>query len=186
MCDPPVPALPSDDLSRQASGLHPAYSKMSLRFSSNSVRSISPFASRSFRISMAREAVSPVSRSSRPRGLRQRQHISMSNPPIVRRDCIPSLSSPKCKPTGPLGLEIDIYDPGYRRRRSQQSSLALGRCTHHSGPLHSAKRDCPRSSPGSSGYATQWPIWPARQPEFSLRGHRRQPPQRFSPATISG
>jgi hypothetical protein len=185
MRDPPVPALPSDDLSRQASGLHPAYSKMSLRFSSNSVRSISPFASRSFRISMAREAVSPVSRASPTRSSTEaaHQHVKSSDRP-QRLYSLPKQSQMQAH--WATRSQIDIYDPGYRRRRSQQSSLALGRCTHHSGPLHSAKRDCQRSPPGSPGYATQWPIWPARQSEFSLRGHRRQPPQRFSPATISG
>jgi hypothetical protein len=42
------------------------YSRMSLRFSSNSALSISPLAKRSFKISIAREAVSRASGSSRP------------------------------------------------------------------------------------------------------------------------
>ena len=48
----------------------PCYCKMSLRFSSNSALSISPFANRSFKISRAREAVSYTSDSSSRRDLR--------------------------------------------------------------------------------------------------------------------
>jgi len=47
------------------------YSKMSLRFSSNSALSISPLANRSFKISRAREAVSYTSDSSSRRDLRR-------------------------------------------------------------------------------------------------------------------
>ncbi len=46
------------------------YSRISLRFSSNSALSISPFANRSFKISMAREVVSCSSGFSRPYALR--------------------------------------------------------------------------------------------------------------------
>ena len=62
----------------------PCYSKISLRFSSNSALSISPLAKRSFKISKAREAVSYTSGSSSRRALRRpQQHISPpSGPPV--------------------------------------------------------------------------------------------------------
>jgi hypothetical protein len=54
----------------------PCYSKISLRFSSNSALSISPLAKRSFKISKAREAVSYTSGSSSRHALRRQQHIN--------------------------------------------------------------------------------------------------------------
>jgi hypothetical protein len=53
------------------------FSRMSLRVSSNSALSISPLANRSFKIPMAREVVSRMSGSSRPRPLGHPQHINM-------------------------------------------------------------------------------------------------------------
>src|SRR5262249_61344595 len=65
------------------------YSKMSLRFFSNSALSISPLAKRSFRISIAREAVSPASGSLRTRHLGQQQQDSIAKSSKRWRNYVP-------------------------------------------------------------------------------------------------